>query len=436
MAYTKIEHTDHPSYMTRNNSWAGLKKSLGPGLLMAGAAIGVSHLVQATRAGADYGFLLIWAVLLANLFKYPFLEFGPRYAVSAGESLIEGYNRLGSWALALFTLFTLSTMFAIHAAVTVVTASLAAELTGLPLGSFFWSAMILLLCCSLLFSGRYSILDGAMKFIMAVLALSTLAALFFALVGGDFTHLEQIEPPPVWTLGGVAFLIALMGWMPIPIDVAAWHSIWTLEREKQTGYRPTIRQSSTDFNIGYIGASLLAFAFLILGATVMYGTGEKFASSGAVFAGQLIHLYTSHLGEWAYPIIIIAAFTTMFSTTFTVTDAYPRVCSKLLLIFRPDLLSAGFTARKLYRMLLFSISAASLTFLYLMGDRFVVLIDIATTLSFLTAPVLAWMNYRLVHLPNVPESDRPPSWLRWLAIGGILFLTIFALVYLGWMIFI
>ena len=52
-------------------------KSIGPGFLLAGAAIGVSHLVQATRAGADYGFVLIWALVLACVSKYPFLEFGP-----------------------------------------------------------------------------------------------------------------------------------------------------------------------------------------------------------------------------------------------------------------------------------------------------------------------------------------------------------------------
>ena len=37
-------------------------QSLGPGLLFAGAAIGVSHLVQSTRAGAEFGFGLIWAL--------------------------------------------------------------------------------------------------------------------------------------------------------------------------------------------------------------------------------------------------------------------------------------------------------------------------------------------------------------------------------------
>ena len=51
-------------------------QSLGPGLLFAGAAIGVSHLVQSTRAGAEYGFGLIWALLLVHLFKYPFFSLG------------------------------------------------------------------------------------------------------------------------------------------------------------------------------------------------------------------------------------------------------------------------------------------------------------------------------------------------------------------------
>ena len=72
-----------------------LLQTLGPGLLFAGAAIGVSHLVQSTRAGADFGFGLLWALLLVNLFKYPFFQYGPRYASATGESLIDGYKRLG-----------------------------------------------------------------------------------------------------------------------------------------------------------------------------------------------------------------------------------------------------------------------------------------------------------------------------------------------------
>ena len=57
-------------------------KKLGPGLLFAGAAIGVSHLVQSTKAGAEFGFGLIWALILSNIFKYPFFLYGPKYAAA------------------------------------------------------------------------------------------------------------------------------------------------------------------------------------------------------------------------------------------------------------------------------------------------------------------------------------------------------------------
>lgn len=412
------------------NKWEGIKHSLGPGLLMAAAAIGVSHLVQSTRAGATYGFTLIWAVVLANFFKYPFLEYGPRYAIATGESMIEGYKRLGRWAIWIFVIFTIGTMFAVQAAVTVVSASLAAELTGIVLSPLAWSAILLAICIVLLMSGQYSALDGAIKVIMVVLAVSTVVALVAALLQGGQQPATNFYPS-IWDVAGVSFLIALMGWMPIPIDAAAWHSLWSLERIKQTKYRPKLKESLLDFNIGYIGAALLALGFLLLGALVMYGSGEAYATSGTVFSSQLISLYTESLGNWSYPIIIICAFTTMFSTTLTVTDAYPRVSRRMLEVLMPDTFS-GYNALRVYRILLVGISILSLGLLYFLGDQFTLMVDLATTLSFLTAPVLAYLNYRLVTADHVPDGYRPKRWLKWLSWSGMVFLTGFALLYLYW----
>ena len=61
-------------------------QSVGPGIMYAGAAIGVSHLVQSTRAGAGYGFALVWAVIVVHLFKYPFFEFAHRYTAAIGAA--------------------------------------------------------------------------------------------------------------------------------------------------------------------------------------------------------------------------------------------------------------------------------------------------------------------------------------------------------------
>ena len=61
--------------------------------------MGVSHLVQSTRAGADAGFALSGVIILALILKYPFFEYGPRYTAATGESLIDGYGRIGIWAV-------------------------------------------------------------------------------------------------------------------------------------------------------------------------------------------------------------------------------------------------------------------------------------------------------------------------------------------------
>jgi len=105
-------------------------QSLGPGLLFAGAAIGVSHLVQSTKAGAEFGFGLIWALLFVHLFKYPFFQFGPRYAAATGETLLDGYKKLGKGVLIAYYILNFATMFTIQAAVTIVTAGLASQLFG------------------------------------------------------------------------------------------------------------------------------------------------------------------------------------------------------------------------------------------------------------------------------------------------------------------
>lgn len=427
-----MDRSTQVSTEEEKNRWTALKRSFGPGLLMAAAAIGVSHLVQSTRAGATYGFALVWAVVLANFFKYPFLEYGPRYAIATGESMIEGYKRLGNWAIGIFVIFTIGTMFAVQAAVTIVAASLAVELTGLVLSPLIWSIILLGFCVALLMSGQYSVLDGATKLIMAVLAISTIIAVGAVLFEGSQQQVDNYFPD-IWDIAGISFLIALMGWMPIPIDAAAWHSLWTLERAEQTKYRPTLKESLLDFNIGYIGAAVLALGFLTLGAFVMFGSGEVYAGSGTIFSSQLIKLFTFSLGSWAYPIIVICAFTTMFSTTLTVTDAYPRVVCCFSEVLMPDKFDKE-NNLSLYRILLVIIPLFSLGVLYFLGDSFTLLIDIATTLSFLTAPVLAYINYRLVTAEHVPEDCQPKPWLRWLSWGGMIFLTGFALLYLYWII--
>lgn len=409
-----------------------LLKALGPGLIMAGAAVGVSHLVQSTRAGAEYGLLLLGLVIAACIMKYPFLEFGPRYAAATGESLITGYRRLGRWALAVFTAITLSTAFIILAGVTVVTAGLAGFVLGINASAPALSAGVLAGCGLVLAVGRYRGLDLAMKLIMLVLAISTLAALALAIGYPGFGSLPDLGPGPgvLWTGAGIAFVLALLGWMPIPLDVAAWHSLWSQERARQTGHRPSVRDAVTDFRIGYIGATVLAAAFLALGALLMYGRGEGFPDQAVDFSARLVDLYAATLGEWSRPLIALAALTTMFSTTLAVLDAYPRAIRALAAEAMPRHIHGREPWLYLISMALLAFGALGMV--HLLGARFTVLVDFATTLSFLSAPVIGWMSLKVITGAHMPLEAQPGPGLRGLAWAGLVFLTAFCLTWIGW----
>ena len=297
-------------------------KKLGPGLLFAGAAIGVSHLVQSTRAGADFGWGLLWALVLSNLFKYPFFQFGARYALATHKSLLDGYAKLGKTYLWMFFFLSLATMFTIQTAVTIVTASLASILFGFTLDLVTWTILITLLCLFILWIGSFSILDKIIKWIIIILTLSTFIAVFWPQAKVKKASLLQVFPQE----SSILFLAAFMGWMPAPLDISVWQSLWALEKNKDK--KISVKEGLFDYNIGYIITIILGMCFMGLGTYVMYGSGASFSDSGGVFAKQLIDLYTLTLGESFYIIIAIAAFTTMFSTTLTTLDASPRAMEK------------------------------------------------------------------------------------------------------------
>ncbi|GAA3564504.1 Nramp family divalent metal transporter [Snuella lapsa] len=399
----------------------GKLKNLGPGLLFAGAAIGVSHLVQSTRAGADFGLGLLWALLLVNLFKYPFFQFGPRYALATGESLLDGYKKLGKGILAIYFLLNIATMFTIQTAVTIVTAGLASTLFGDFISIEIWTIIILIVCLTLLLAGRYKLLDHLMKVIIITLTISTIIAVSMALYHSTTSiSLKQILPV---TPLEIAFLIAFMGWMPAPLDVSVWQSLWAIEKNKESKTYTT-KKALFDFNVGYISTIFLGIGFLLLGTLVMFNSGESFSNSASMFSSQLINMYTLSLGNWAYVIIGIAAFTTMFSTTLTTLDASPRAMAKTtqLLFKKSRILGYGFWIGML--------TIGSVLIFIFLASEMGLLIKVATILSFITAPFYAIINYILISSKHTPKQWHPSKQIHILSWLGIIFLIGFSIWYL------
>lgn len=399
-------------------------KILGPGLLYAGAAIGVSHLVQSTRAGADFGYGLVWAIFLANILKYPFFQFGPRYAAVTGKSLLHGYLELGKWSIYLFLLLTLVSMFIIQSAVTVVTAGIASEISGVIIEPWLMSAILLLICAAILIIGKYKWLDRSMKLIIIVLTVSTVVALIASLSGNNQKYEEHLLTFTFSNQSHVLFLIALMGWMPAPFDISVWHSLWTVEKIKENP-NISLKETLLDFNIGYWGTLVLALFFLALGATTLYGTGIQLESNGGKFANQLINIYTNSIGTWSYFIIAIAAFTTMLSTTLTCFDAQPRVVASATHLLYPK------TNEKHFYwvwIILLGIGVVLVTAFFMTNMK--ALVDIATIIAFVTSPIIAILNYLVITNNKFPKIHHPSIYMKIISWLGILYFIGFSIYFI------
>jgi len=414
-----------------NEKLSKFSKTAGPGILFASTAIGVSHLVQSTRAGADFGLLLLGFVIVVSLLKYPFFEYGSRYANVTQTSIIDGYKKLGKPVLWMYFLITLASMFFITGAVGFVTAGFFENLFGLDfLGQ--WTIILLFgICVLILAVGKYNILDSLIKIVAIVLLVSTTCAFLLVLWNGPIEPAENFIPKELWTSGGILFLLALMGWMPTALDLSAWNSLWTLERMKQTNYRPKLKETLFEFRLAYTITAILAVMFVTLGSFIFFGSGEELPNNNADFAHKIITLYTLTIGDWSYLIIAAASFAVMFGTILAVFDGYSRSLQRTVeLIFtkKEEVLRTKF--RSFYILFLFVLLAGSLIVVLQFAGNLREIVDFATVLSFMIAPIIAIFNFRLVTGKYLEKNVQPSIWLKILSFAGILFLTGFAIYFL------
>ena len=404
-------------------------QTLGPGILFASTAIGVSHLVQSTKAGANFGYTLILFIIAANLFKFPFFEYGSRYASATGTSLLDGYRKMHMGVLITYFLITLSSMFFVCAAIIFVASGFFENLLGLtvPPDYFYVTSLILLLVCFLILStGKFNTLDKIIKVISVSLLVTTLTAFVLTLWKGPTNPNTSLLNFNLINDASFPFIIALMGWMPTAVDLSTWNSLWTLERIKDSGYRPSLKETLLEFNLGYWISAFLSICFVTLGAFLVFSSNEVMPQDNIPFTGKVIQLFTQTFGSWSFYIIAIAAFSIMFGTSIGVLDGYSRTLSRIVSIFRKE----EEHTQKRYNIWLAIIVIGSILVIYFFNNNFTALVNFATILSFLIAPVIAIINFRLVTSDDLKKEDQPKLFLRVLSYLGIILLSAFSIFYL------
>ena len=400
-------------------------RSFGPGLIWAATSVGVSHLVQSTRAGAEAGFAFVGVIVFALILKYPFFEYGARYAAAARRSLVEGYRDIGIWALWLFLAITLVTAIISLAALAMFMAFLTRYAFGAEWPLAATAAVLMGACAAVLVVGRFRGLDITIKILLALLVVSTVATAIVSAPRAGLSTLALWPADVVGTVVPFAFLLALIGWMPSPVDVAVWSSLWTLAKDKTTGARTSVRDAKRDFLVGFVGTGMLALVFVSVGATVLYQADVTLSDAGAVFSTQLVDMYSTTLGSWSRPIVLVAAMATIFSSLLAVTDGFPRAIERTFANLRGEV--AAETVTRVGRVYWGSMAVLPvIAFFIILGfsGSLTAMVDFATIVAFLTAPILGYFNLRAVTSEAVPAEHRPGramvtlTWVGLALLGG------------------
>jgi Mn2+/Fe2+ NRAMP family transporter len=399
---------------------------LGPGLMLAAAAVGVSHLVQSTRAGADFGLSFVWLVILISFLKYPAFRFAVDYASLTNHSLVYAYSRLGRLPMYWLLVGFIVDMFIATSAVALVTAGLLISVFNLSFSGPHVAIAVTLLSALILLNGKYAKAEKIVKLLVFSFSVLAVIAMVLALprLGSDGRDLFAVITP---SQSLAVFVIAIAGWMPMPMTGSIFLSMWAREKKSLGGDLVNHQTAIADLRFGWILTVVLAISFMIMGTAILFQVDRVVPTNAGAFATELLSIFTSIIGDWTYPVIAAAAIAVMWSTVLALMDVLPRVTSRLV-----DCMTgrAEQATTKYSTLLLVQVVGVVLILLLLLSS-FGAFINFATSAGFITAPALAYYNYRAVQSAAVAGQYKPSNVLvvwHWV---GFAALAVFAVAFVA-----
>lgn len=387
----------------------GVLSRFGPGMMLAAASVGVSHLVFSTQAGANYGLSLLWFVALIVLLKYPAFRFAVLYAGATGSSLVDGYAKISKIALGWLLVGFFVDMFIATSAVAMLTAGLVLGIFDIDFTAPQVAVGLTVVTAIVLANGHYAKAENIVKLLVLAFSVLTVVTMLIALplLGAEGRPVFA-ELTPDRTLA--VFMIAMAGWMPIPTNAAVLVAEWVKEKNHATRGAFDSQPALFDFHISYALALLIAICFVIMGTATLFDTGREIPQSAPAFATELFGIFTQLIGEWMYPIIASTALAVMWSTQVALMDAMPRVMNRLsAVIERRDDDSPG----RYTQFLIVQVIGVSIIVLFFLKS-FSGFIVFATSMGFIAAPAIAYYNYKAVTSPDVEEYLKPgPGLIFW-----------------------
>lgn len=373
------------------SGWRQYVQLIGPGFFIAMAWLGTGDLIDSSVSGFNYGYALMWALVIALVTKFFFMSALSKYILCNNQgdtSIMQGFARIWK-GLPLLAGLSMGFLLFVYEAYFISGAGTALfQLTGI--GGETWGVFT---CAVIAAAASFLVIRSGRGYkIMEIFARITVAALVVTFVGAAVIQGVDIPellrgltfelPANVGLFGSLLVAVALMGVVgTTPATLAYPYAI----REKgwQTPSHRKLQLFDALTAIAAIG--LIDLAVWVTAAESARGTGLTIEGPE-----DLALMMERAVGSFGVPLLWLALFFVTFSSIGASAYIYSKICVDGMRQAMPSRRSryADIESDPLVRWLPIAALTLPLVFSLPFSPNFIILTVLGSTFSVIAVPVI------------------------------------------------
>lgn len=308
--------------------WQRLK-NVGPGALVAAAFIGPGTVTSCATSGANFGYTLLWAMLLSVISVIIMQEMAARLGIVSGVGLGDALRKRFSktWSRVLLAILVIAAVFIGNVAYE--TGNITGSVMGItaifePLQGGAWPIVLAValgvIAFILLFTGKTNLIEKILTGLVVLMGVIFLVCAFAANPdwGAVFSGLFGFQVPN--TERAWMTVAALMGTTVVPYNIYL-HASSAAKKWKDP--EEDIKTSRLDSILSIGLGGIISMAIIICAAAVGFETAP---TNG----GEMAVMLKPVLGEWATVLFGIGLFAAGATSTITAPLAAAYASSGIL----------------------------------------------------------------------------------------------------------
>jgi Mn2+/Fe2+ NRAMP family transporter len=285
-------------------------RGIGPGMVVAATGVGAGDMVATLIAGERFAYTLLWAAIVGCIVKVALAEAVGRWHLSTGQTMFDGWTRLGRWTHAYFVPYIVVWGFVYGATAT--------SAAGLPLAALFpalplqtWAIICAVAGLVFVWFNGYAVFETVMTLLVGVMFVTvvTLAAILTPSLPDMLTGAVPTLPP-----GSGFYTLGLIGGVGGTITMAAY-GYWV--NAKGWHDATWMRVMRWDNRVAYVMTGVFVVAMLIVGAELLHGSGVALTTGDRGLI-DLAAVLESRFGRRVSVLFLVGFFAAAFSSVLGV----------------------------------------------------------------------------------------------------------------------